>query len=84
MPNKGSDKGRSKHGSGARRIPAKTHTKTTAPTGESAKESGPPRLFAPSGSLRSTSSQESGPRRLYVSPTLQTHHAVSRGAAKAR
>jgi hypothetical protein len=81
MPNKSSDKDRSKS---ARRIPAKAHTKTTAPTGGSTKESGPPRLFAPSGSLRSTSSQESGPRRLYVSPTLQTQHAVSRGAVKAR
>jgi hypothetical protein len=84
MPNKASVKDRSKQGSGARRIPAKAHTKTTAPTGENTKESGSPRLFAPPGSLRSTSGQESGPRRLYVSPTLQTHHAVSRGVAKAR
>jgi hypothetical protein len=84
MPNKASAKDQSKHGSGARRIPARAHTKMTAPTGENTKESGPPRLFAPSGSLRSTSGQESGTRRLYVSPTLRTHQSVSRGAAKAR
>ncbi len=84
MPNKGSDKDQRKNGSGVRRIPAKAHTKTTVPTGENPKESGPPRLFAPSGSLRSTSSKESGPRRLYVSPTFPSQHAISRGAAKAR
>jgi hypothetical protein len=62
----------SKLGSGAYRVPAKAHTKIAIPTGENSKESGPPRLYAPSGSLGSTSSQESGTRRLYVSPTRQT------------
>ena len=82
MPNKGSDKGHGKHGSGARRIPAKALTKQPVPTTESKNESGARRLYAPVGSARSTSTLESGPRRLYISPAVEGRHAVGRRAVK--
>lgn len=78
MPSKGPDKSRRPHGSGAHRTPPKTHVKVAAPTGESTKESGAPRLYAPPGSARSTASHESGPRRLYVSPALHLNPAAGR------
>lgn len=82
MPNKGSDKGHRKHGSGVRRMPAKAHTKQPVPTTESKSESGARRLYAPVGSARSTSTLESGPRRLYISPAAEGHYTAGRRAAK--
>ena len=78
MPNKGPAKGRKKPGSGARRMPAAAHTKYPVPAGESKKESGPARLYAPVGSARSTSTIESGPRRLYRSPAYAPNAAGRR------
>ncbi len=82
MPNKGSEKSQKKKGSGAHRVPARTHTKTAVPSSEDKSESGPARLHAPAGSARSTSSLESGPRRLYVSPTTQGQHALAHRTVK--
>lgn len=72
MPNKGSPRGKS----GPRRVSAKSHTRHQAPTNESNKESGPPRLYIPKVSTSATSAKESGPRRLYTSPGVQQHLRV--------
>jgi hypothetical protein len=82
MPNKGSEKNQKKKGSGAHRVPATAHTKQAVPTSEDKTEAGPPRLYVPASSERSTSTQESGSRRLYVSSTTQGQHAVGHRAAK--
>jgi hypothetical protein len=82
MPNKGSEKSQKKKGSGAHRVPATAHTKLAVPTSKDKSEAGPPRLHAPLGSARSTSSLESGDRRLYVSPTVRGQHALGHRAVK--
>jgi hypothetical protein len=74
MPDKGSDKGKAK--SGSRRLSAKPHRLHPVPSGETKTESGPRRLYAPPGTIRSTSSKESGPRRLYTSPLIPGRHSV--------
>jgi hypothetical protein len=75
MANKGPVKGHKKSGSGARRMPSAAHTKYPVPAGESKKESGQARLYAPVGSARSTSTTESGPRRLYRAPAYAPNAA---------
>jgi len=80
MPNKesGGRQGRKS----VRRVTHRTTAAVVVSGGGNKKESGPPRLYAPSDSLRSTSTQESGSRRLYMSRTAPGPHSILRRTMK--